>query len=101
MTERRKFFLDAADKNSEAGGSHGDYFEGSSVSGFPRQMAAPRVCRGRVQAGLVGVASADGFGEGVVDFEDDALGAVVAVELGLVVGLYEGVTRFALSRFST
>ena len=34
---------------------------------------------GWVEAGLVGVAGAGGFGEGVVDFEDGALGAVVAV----------------------
>ena len=34
---------------------------------------------GWVEAGLVGVAGAGGFGEGVGDFEDGALGAVVAV----------------------
>lgn len=33
---------------------------------------------------------ADGLGEGLVDFEDGAFGAVVAGELGLVLALYDG-----------
>ena len=48
-------------------------------------MTAARVGRGRIEAGLVGLAGLHGLGEGVVDFEDGAFGAVVAVELGLVV----------------
>jgi hypothetical protein len=47
-------------------------------------MATARVSRRRVEASLVGLAGAHGRGEGVVDFEDDAPGAVVAVELRLV-----------------
>ena len=52
-------------------------------------MTTPRIRRGRFEAGLVGVAGADGLGHGVVDFEDDALGAVVAV-LRLVLTLDDG-----------
>ena len=39
------------------------------------------------ETGLVGDAGADGFGEGVVDFEDRALGAVVAYVALLFAGL--------------
>jgi hypothetical protein len=60
-----------------------------------RWMTAPRVRRWRVEARLVGLAGADGLGEGVVDFEDDALGAVVAVELLLVLAADEPVNTFA------
>ena len=42
-------------------------------------MLIGRGAGGWVEAGLVGVAGADGVGHGVVDFEDDALGAVIAV----------------------
>ena len=41
-------------------------------------MTTPRIRRWRVKAGLVGVTRLDGLGEGVVDFEDGLLGAVVA-----------------------
>src|SRR5712692_4257203 len=47
-------------------------------------MATAQVSRRRVEAGLVGLASAYGLGEGVVDCKDDALGAIVAIELRLV-----------------
>src|SRR5512137_69972 len=53
-------------------------------------MAAAWVSRWRIKAGLVGLAGLHGGGEGVVDFEDDAFGAVVAVELRLVLALYDG-----------
>ena len=53
-------------------------------------MAATRVCWRRIKTGLIGPARLLGFGEGVVDFQDDAFGAVVAVELGLVLALYDG-----------
>ena len=46
--------------------------------------------RGAGQAGLVGDAGAGGFGHGVVDFEDDALGAVLAVPLGFILALHDG-----------
>jgi hypothetical protein len=52
-------------------------------------MTAERV-GGVGEAGLIGVAGADGFGEGVVDFQDDVFGAVVAVEIGLVLALHDG-----------
>lgn len=56
-------------------------------------MAAAWVSRWRIKAGLVGLAGLHGGGEGVVDFEDDAFGAIVAVELFLVLALHvwEGV----------
>lgn len=53
-------------------------------------MTTPRISRRRLAAGLVGMPGLHGFGEGVVDFEDDAFGAVVAVELLLVLALYDG-----------
>ncbi len=40
--------------------------------------------RRRVQTRLVGLAGADGFLHGVVDFEDNSLGAVVAILLLLI-----------------
>ena len=43
----------------------------------------------RVEAGLVGLAGAHGLGHLVVDFQDDALGAVFAVR-GLVLALDDG-----------
>src|SRR5882672_5326481 len=52
--------------------------------GGTRQMATARVRRWRVEAGLVRLTGADRRGEGVVDVEDDAPGAVVTVELCLV-----------------
>lgn len=52
-------------------------------------MTAPWISRWRVEAGLVGLAVALGGGEGVVDFQDGAFGAVVAVELLLVLALYD------------
>ena len=33
---------------------------------------------------------ADGFGHGVVDFKDDALGAVIAIPLGFILALHDG-----------
>jgi len=39
-------------------------------------MTAPWIRWRRDKAGLVGLAGADGFLHGVVDFEDNALGAV-------------------------
>lgn len=53
-------------------------------------MAAPLVSWRRVKAGLVGLAGADDLLHGVVDFEDDALGAVVAVVLLLVLAADDG-----------
>lgn len=47
-------------------------------------MAAVRVSGWRVEARRVGLAGALGGSEGVVDFEDDALGAVFAVGLLVV-----------------
>jgi len=47
-------------------------------------MTATRVRRGRVEASLVGLAGAGGFGHCVVDFEDGALGSVVAVFLDVL-----------------
>ena len=44
----------------------------------------------RRQTGLVGDAGADGFSHGIIDFEDDALGAVIAVTLGFVLALHDG-----------
>ena len=52
-------------------------------------MAAPRISRGRIEACGVGGAGALAVGEGVVDFEDGAFGAVVAIEFGLVFALYD------------
>src|SRR5579884_2061016 len=46
---------------------------------LPRWMRHARVGRRRVEAGLVGVAGAHGLVHGVVELEDDALGAVLAV----------------------
>ena len=57
---------------------------------FPRWMAAPRIRRGWVEAGLVGVAGADCLLHCVIDFEDDALGTVIAVELFLIPALHDG-----------
>jgi hypothetical protein len=54
-----------------------------------RGMAAAGVGGGRVEQGAVGGAGGDGVGEGVVDLEDEALGAVVAVT-GLVVAANNG-----------
>src|SRR6267142_3358496 len=54
------------------------------MHGGTRRMATARVHRRRVEANLVGLAGAHGRGEGVVDGEDDAPGAVVAVALRLV-----------------
>ena len=39
---------------------------------------------------LIGLADANGLGEGVVDLEDDALGAVFAVELLFVLAADDG-----------
>ena len=53
-------------------------------------MAAARVCWWRIKAGLAELAGALGGGESVVDFEDGAFGAVIAVELGFVFALHDG-----------
>ena len=53
-------------------------------------MAAARVCRMWIESRLIWLAGADGIGHGVVDFEDDALGAVVAVILLLVPAANDG-----------
>ena len=52
-------------------------------------MAAAWIGRGRVEAGLIGLAGADGLGHGVIDLEDDAFGAVVATP-PLVLALHCG-----------
>lgn len=39
------------------------------------------MCRGRIEACLVWLACADGFGQGVVDFQDDTFGTVFAESL--------------------
>jgi hypothetical protein len=44
----------------------------------------------RVEAGLVRLAGAGGFQQGVVDFEDDAFGAVVAVVFFFVFAADDG-----------
>lgn len=53
------------------------------------ERTGPRVSKagvggGWVEAGLVGEAGSDGVGEVVVDLEDEALGAVLAVGLFVV-----------------
>ena len=53
-------------------------------------MTASRVCWRRIETRLVGFSGFYGRDEGVVDFQDDAFGAVVAVELGLVLALHDG-----------
>ncbi len=53
-------------------------------------MAAPGVSRWRVEARLVGLASAHGFRHGVINFQDDSFSAVVAVVLRLVLALDDG-----------
>ncbi len=53
-------------------------------------MAAARVCWGWIEAGWVGLAGLYGFGEGVVDLDDGAPGAVVAVESFLVLAASDG-----------
>lgn len=53
-------------------------------------MTAPRVCWWWIKPRLIRLAGLHGGGEGVVYFKDDALGAVVAVELGLVLALHDG-----------
>ena len=55
-----------------------------TVRGSPWRMSHPRIGGWRVEPGLVRLAGADGLGHRVVDFEDDAFGAVVAVVLGFV-----------------
>ncbi len=45
----------------------------------PVRKSRERRSRRRIEARLVGLAGADGGLHGVVDFEDDAFGAVVAV----------------------
>jgi hypothetical protein len=52
-------------------------------------VAALRIRWRRVKAGLVRLAGTLGFGEGVVDFEDGVLGAVVTVG-GFVLALHDG-----------
>lgn len=50
---------------------------GASRDGLgPRRITAPRIGWRWIQVGLAGLAVAGGLGEGVVKFEDDALGAV-------------------------
>ena len=56
--------------------------------GFLR-MTTPPIPRGRVEAGLVGLAGGDGVLHGVVDFEDGSLGAVFAV-FCLFLALHDG-----------
>jgi hypothetical protein len=58
--------------------------------GGTRRMATARVSRRRVEARLVGLTGADRLGEGVVDCEDDTPGAIVAVELRLVLAADDG-----------
>ena len=52
-------------------------------------MMLSGVCRRGIESVLVGLAGADGLGEGVVDFEDDTFGAVVAPLL-IVFALHDG-----------
>jgi len=52
-------------------------------------MCHPRIRRRRVEQGLVGLASLDGVLHGVVDLQNDALGAVLAVG-GFVLALDDG-----------
>lgn len=44
------------------------------------------VSRQRIEACVVGLAGADGLDHGVVDFQDDALGAVLAIFLLVMTG---------------
>ena len=53
-------------------------------------MAAPRISRRRIEARSIGLAGALSFGEGVVDFEYDALGAVIAVVFVFVFAAHDG-----------
>ena len=53
-------------------------------------MATLGICRGGGQARLIGLAGLHRGGDGIVDFQDDAFGAVVAFELGLVLALHDG-----------
>ena len=53
-------------------------------------MGQARIGRGWVEARLVGLTGAERRDEGVVDVEDDAPGAVVAVELRLVLAADDG-----------
>jgi hypothetical protein len=59
-------------------------------------VAALRIRWRRVKVGLVRMAGALGFGEGVVNFEDSVLGAVVVVG-GFILALYnwEGIHNVA------
>lgn len=50
-------------------------------------MAILRICRWRIQRTDECFAGTLGFGEGIVDFEGDALGAAVAVALGNILAL--------------
>ena len=52
-------------------------------------MRHPRIGRRRVEHGLVGLAGLDGLLHGVVDLQNDALGAVLAVG-GFVPALDDG-----------
>ena len=53
-------------------------------------VAATGIGGRRVEEGLVGVAGADGFLEGVVDLKDGFLRAVDAAVLGFVFALHDG-----------
>ena len=53
-------------------------------------MATAQVSRRWVEARLVGLTGAHGLGEGVVDVEDNAPGAVVTIELRLVLAADDG-----------
>ncbi|HCS53912.1 MAG TPA: hypothetical protein DIW81_20380, partial [Planctomycetaceae bacterium] len=66
----------------EVGGPLGD---GDEVAFFVSGGAG-----GWIELGLVGLAGADGFGHLVVDFEDGAFGAVVAVVFGFVLAADDG-----------
>ena len=56
---------------------------------IPWRMRHPWISRRRVEQGLVGLTSLDGLLHGVVDLQDDALGAVLAVG-SLVLALDDG-----------
>src|SRR5262245_30457902 len=57
---------------------------------FLLRMTTPRVGWWRVEACLIWLPDPNGLGEGVVDFEDNALCAEVAVELLLVLAPNDG-----------
>ena len=53
-------------------------------------MAAVWIGRGWVEPSLIGQVGAAGLGESVIDFEDDAFGAVVVIEAFFIPLFHDG-----------